>query len=67
MERRPIRSFFLFVLAFVLLYVWSANDVPPWGFIPFGIAIAIAVIYGVRAWRGTSGNSVPVTRHKRAR
>ena len=65
MERNPIKSFFLFVLAFVLSYVWRANDVPRWGFIPFAIAIALCVVYGILAWCGRGGNNPPATRLKR--
>ncbi len=65
MEKRPVKSFFLFVLAFALIYIWDANNVPPWGFVPFGIAIGLCVVYGVRYWRGVSYKNVLVPRPKR--
>ena len=65
MERNPVKSFFLFVLAFVLFYIWNVNNIPPWGFIFFAIAIAICVIYGIRYWRGTSGPNTTAPKSKR--
>lgn len=66
MEPNPIKAFLLFVAAFILFYVWSSNgDIPKWGIIPFGLAIAICVIYGIRAWRGGKDKATLVGRRKK--
>lgn len=66
MERKPIKSFFSFVLVFVLLSIWwDTKDILPLGFIPLGIIIAIFVIYGIRAWRGGDGSNTHSLKPKR--
>ncbi len=66
MESNPLKAFAFFVAAFILLYVWNANSsLPKWGIIPFGLAVAICVIYGIRSWRGGGNKTTLVGKRKK--